>query len=64
MRCLTHIGTEIGKNLDTHTREAGHVPPALGKKNNPGHPEAGAFSIPSCHPQWQAITAGGRFLTR
>src|SRR5438552_237775 len=45
MRRLTHIGMQVGKYLDPHTRRAGHVLPRLEKLNNPGCPDLGAFSI-------------------
>jgi hypothetical protein len=60
MRRLTHIGTEIGKNIDTRTREAGHAPPALGRKQ-PRVPRSGRLQHSKLPSPWQAITAGGRF---
>ena len=36
MRRLAHIGVQVGKYLDPHTRRADHVLPRLGKMNSPG----------------------------
>jgi hypothetical protein len=35
VRRLAHIGTNVGKYLDPHTRRAGHLPPCLRELNNP-----------------------------
>lgn len=46
MRRLAHVGAQVGKYLDPHTRRADHVLPRPGKMDNPASYSTGMSATP------------------